>query len=121
MTEQKPDANLNDDLSAGLEPEPEATPNKRKRGAKAPSTTAVAKAEPERIGIIISESENPKDTHVFISVNGYAFNIKRGERVEVPPEIVHVLENAVESRLILTGEGRHELKSFNRFPFRTVQ
>lgn len=119
MSEQTA-ASLNDDLSAGLDTAGDQAPARRKRAAKADATGATRPSD-ERVGIIIAESDNPKDTHVFVSVNGYAYHIKRGERVDVPREVIHVLENAVESRLVQVGEGRHELKSFHRYPFRTVQ
>lgn len=104
-------ATINDDLTAGL-PTEEPTPRKR-----APKS---ANDKGDRKTIIIAESDNPKDTHVFVSVNGYAYNIQRGAEVPVPPEVIHVLENAIEARLVKNAAGGHELKSFHRYPFRVV-
>lgn len=37
---------------------------------------------------------NPKDLMVPVVINGYRWSIKRGEIVDVPEEVVRILENA---------------------------
>ena len=37
---------------------------------------------------------NPKDMMVPVVINGYLWNIKRGETVEVPENVANILENA---------------------------
>lgn len=37
---------------------------------------------------------NPKDLMVPVVINGYLWNIKRGETVEVPENVANILENA---------------------------
>jgi hypothetical protein len=53
---------------------------------------------PEIIRIIIDEDPNLKNrNYEVVGVNGKVWQLKRGTPVEVPPEVVHVLENAVTS------------------------
>jgi len=113
----------NDDLLAGLEssPEPAPAPARKSRTPKAAAPAAPAAPKvADRKRIIISESENANDVNVFVSVNGYAYNIRRGVEVEVPVSVLHVLDNAVESRIVKTAEGNHTLKSYQRFPYQVV-
>lgn len=37
---------------------------------------------------------NPKDLVVPVMINGYIWEIKRGETVDVPEEVANILENA---------------------------
>jgi hypothetical protein len=60
-----------------------------------------APPKPERVKIIISESDGDDgQADVFLSVNGKAYTIKRGFEVEVPPEVVEVLEHAVTTKMV---------------------
>ena len=52
----------------------------------------IAEKEVKMIPIKIEKNKNERDD-VFVSVNGKNFQIKRGERVEVPEYVVEVLEN----------------------------
>ena len=45
------------------------------------------------ITIHTSDAEGGHDA-VFLSINGYGYQIPRGTPVEVPTEVLHVLENA---------------------------
>ena len=52
-------------------------------------------AKEEKIATKIPiDPQNPKDLMVVVKVNGYAYNIKRGETVKLPTSIVKILENA---------------------------
>jgi cytochrome b involved in lipid metabolism len=42
----------------------------------------------------IMKSSNPNDTFVPVSINGYVYQIKRGEDVEVPNEVRNILIEA---------------------------
>ena len=52
----------------------------------------IAEKEVNMIPIKIEKNKNERDD-VFVSVNGKNFQIKRGEKVEVPEYVVEVLEN----------------------------
>ncbi len=52
----------------------------------------IAEKEVRMIPIKIEKNKNERDD-VFVSVNGKNFQIKRGEKVEVPEYVVEVLEN----------------------------
>ena len=57
-----------------------------------PSNKNISKKEVRMIPIKIEKNKNERDD-VFVSVNGKNFQIKRGEKVEVPEYVVEVLEN----------------------------
>lgn len=49
----------------------------------------------EKITITIPKSElNPHEMNVPVTVNGWTYNIKRGERVEVPMTVFNILKEA---------------------------
>lgn len=81
----------------------------------------------ERWRIIIDEPRDQTDApEAFVGVNGRAYQIKRGVAVDVPPEVVHVLNNAVAERSFpkvneVTGmpEGIVTRK-YRRFPFQML-
>lgn len=80
-------------------PEVEAKAAATKATAKSSKASAAAK-EAGLAGTTKSITIHPGEgtagrEDVFIAVNGYAFNIKRGKPVEVPAEVVDVLKNAV--------------------------
>ncbi len=47
---------------------------------------------------------------VFVGLNGYSYLIKRGEEVEVPEEVVAILQSAVQSHFENTKAGLIERK-----------
>ncbi len=53
----------------------------------------------ERWAIVIDEASSETENHeVFVQVNGRAYQIQRGQEVQVPPEVIDVLKNAVIGR-----------------------
>ena len=44
--------------------------------------------------VIPVDKQNPKDTDVAVVINGYCYQIKRGEEVEVPYEVYRLLKEA---------------------------
>lgn len=52
-----------------------------------------------RITIHPSDSEGGQDA-VFLGLNGYAYQVPRGEPVVVPVELLEVLENAITEKLV---------------------
>lgn len=51
-----------------------------------------ATAKPKTVKIKLPLSKHEKDD-VYVAINGKSYLIKRGETVEVPEEVVEVLEN----------------------------
>jgi hypothetical protein len=71
----------------------------------------------KRFRIFIHESQNASDPKEQpVSINGYAWNIKRGVDVLVPPEVVHVLENAI-TEVVVQAEGGLITRPAHRIPF----
>lgn len=63
----------------------------------------------ERWAIVIDEGHSETENHdVFVQVNGRAYLIQRGLVVNVPPEVVSVLKDAV------VGVSRQEYDEFGR-------
>jgi len=53
----------------------------------------------ERFAIIVEEGRDENDMNpIFVGVNGRGYSIRRGEVVEVPGEVLGVLNDAVEVR-----------------------
>lgn len=89
--------------------------------------TASSASTKERYAIIIEEgAEANAIKRVPVQVNGRAYLIERGKRVEVPPEVVHVLENAVVDKSISVDDERTGLpngivvRPTRRFPFQNL-
>ena len=80
----------------------------------------------DRVVININEAQNPFDPiDVPVQVNGRSYQIRRGVDVGVPPEVVHVLENAEIGRAKQKMDDRGmpagvEFVPTRRFPFRIV-
>lgn len=54
---------------------------------------------------------------VFVSINGYAYQIKRGEPVEVPEEVFFVLRDAKQELMVFGKDGEVVTRTTQRFPF----
>ena len=82
-----------------------------------------AAASKERFGIIIDEGHDQNDiSEVPVQVNGRAYQIKRGQYVEVPREVVGVLKDAVIDKAIASFDAQGmpdgiKLRPSRRFPF----
>lgn len=80
-------------------------------------------ASKERFGIIIDEGHDQNDiSEVPVQVNGRAYQIKRGQYVEVPREVVGVLKDAVIDKAIASFDAQGmpngiKLRPSRRFPF----
>jgi hypothetical protein len=77
----------------------------------------------KKIKIIIDEMAGCKDNYEAVGVNGVVYQIKRGVPVEVPPEVVHVLELAKATHIEqkqnpMTGELEEVKRSFSAIPWR---
>lgn len=81
-------------------------------------------ASKERFRIVIDEAqEEGADPTVFIGYQGNGNTIKRGWEVDVPVEWLHILDNAVETRFVMSKDSRGmptglTARNMRRFPYR---
>ncbi len=91
---------------------------------KIATTGELLKKQP-RVKIIIQSSERDKGP-VDVAINGYAFRIKRDEEVEVPEDVLKVLDNAImkiyDQVKREDGEGMQLVeRKVKRFPYTIVR
>jgi hypothetical protein len=72
---------------------PTASKAKAKAAVKGANHDVELSGKTRTITIHTSDAEGGHDA-VFLSINGYGYQIPRGTPVEVPEEVLHVLENA---------------------------
>ena len=72
------------------------TNSKKKKAVKSDIKIEAASAvpTPAMVRIIVDEVAGVKENYEVVGVNGKVYQIKRGVPVEVPQEVVHVLELA---------------------------
>jgi hypothetical protein len=71
----------------------------------------------KRHKIFIHEAQSQTDPKkVFLSINGFAWDIQRGINVLVPPEVVSALNNAIGEHTV-QSEGGLVTRPMHRFPF----
>lgn len=104
-----------------------AAPADAEGGKDVGVATASSASSKERYAIIVEEgTESNSDKTITPQVNGRAYQIERGKRVEVPFEVVHVLENAVINKTIAVEDERtglpngHIVRPMRRFPFQNL-
>lgn len=77
-----------------------------------------------KVPVYIHCAEGDHNLPVHVSVNGFAWSLPRGETVEVPTEVVEVLEHAEVDgwQPIVTPEGEKKLQRvrYLRFPFSVI-
>lgn len=71
----------------------------------------------KRILTIHQTNDEGGELDVFLSINGYAYQIKRGEPVEVPEEVVEVLSNAKQELISFGPGGKLLTRVTPRYPF----
>jgi hypothetical protein len=83
---------------------------------------AKAHKQKKRIRVIINEGAENDTVDVFLSVNGRACQIQRGVEVDLRPEYVECLANAVQARLKKVGgeQGTYVTKEFPRHSFQVL-
>lgn len=99
----------------------------RLEAERAPGTQDANESRPSsrvRYRIIVEEGrEKNAESHVFVGVNGRGYSIKRGVAVDVPPEVVENLKDAIiitsvaivdEERNIVVGS---QEKRVRRYPY----
>ena len=100
-------------------------------GASAAAETAAAEAvhkvagsnhdaelsgERQTIMVHAGQGDGGSDA-VFLSINGYAYQIPRGKPVSVPTEVVAVLQNAVQTHYTQGPGGTQVAQDIPRFAF----
>lgn len=76
----------------------------------------------KRVKIVIERSHDPKDlAMVFMKLNDYTCVITRGEEVDVPVELLGVLDNASQTTFSQPHDGVLIPHNSLRFPYRIVR
>jgi|TARA_R110000868_G_scaffold15748_3_gene71796 hypothetical protein len=84
---------------------------KQKPAAKRSAT------KPSRVNVIFHNQEGDLGkTDIFVSVNGYAYQIKRNEPVSLPSEVIEVIDNAVVTHIERVN-GVDESRDLQRFTY----
>ena len=95
-------------------------PPKPKKGKAAKDAPAVPTVK--RIRIILEENDNIPPTGQFFGVNGKGSIIRPGEEVDVPVELIEVLNNA-EMSVPLVDPNTNQVVGYRkklRFPYRVI-
>lgn len=71
----------------------------------------------KRILTIHQTNDEGGELDVFLAINGYAYQIKRGEPVEVPEEVIEVLQNAKQTLMSFGQGGQVITRETPRYPF----
>lgn len=98
-----------------------AAPKKVTGPVNETSVAAILRKSP-KVRIVIEENEGIPPGGQFISINGFAYNIIPGEEVDVPEQLLDVLDNARVSRPI---RNKHlqivGYRQASRVPYRIVR
>lgn len=70
----------------------------------------------DKVDIMIHEQEGDAGGEaVFVSVNGVGYQIPRGKSVRVPVEVLHVLDNSVQTIVESLANGKTRDRKLRRF------
>ena len=107
------------DDSAALADSVVATPSRPKTAAKAikGANHDSALSGKTRIVTIHPTNDESGSEAVFLSINGYAYQIPRGVPVEVPDEVIQILKNAKQELTSFGKGGEIITRETQRFPF----
>lgn len=70
-----------------------------------------------RVLTIHQTNDDGGSEDVFVGINGYGYQIKRGEPVEVPEEVVQVIANAKQELMTFGKDGNVITRTTPRFPY----
>ena len=94
-------------------------------GIEVAAAPATAPTKSMRKTVVINIHKTPGKlgrSDVFVSVNNRDFLIRRGVDVEVPGEVMHVLENAIEDAWEMDDETRDlKKREVHAYPFTVVR
>lgn len=78
---------------------------------------------PKRIRIRLEENENIPPTGLFIGHNGRTFIIQTGRDVDVPPELLEVLDNAIMTSSVVNPDTLRVMgyRDKLRYPYRIIR
>lgn len=106
-------------------PVPAAKPTKVAKAAKvkeAAVTEIITAEQSKRQKIILEENDDIPPTGLFVGINGRSFVIRPGEPVEVPQEVLAVLDDAVEEvPRVDADKNVVDYRKKMRFPYRIVR
>jgi hypothetical protein len=82
----------------------------------------VAAAVAKRVRIILEDNPNIPPNGQFFGVNGRTYMLQTGVPVDVPPELIDVLDHAVETVPVVDNLTKRVIghRSKHRYPYRRV-
>ena len=96
---------LEDEPNVDTKPKPGKKPMIRKTAAEVEADT-IQNVKRDYVRIILEESEEIPPIGAYVGVNGKGYLIKPGVEVDVPMEVLEVLNNAVQSTPIINEQTR---------------
>ena len=88
---------------------------------QAPSVTAAPVKKPKRKTVIFHNQDGDVGVQdIFVSVNGKAYQIKREVEVELPIEVIHVIDNAIITKFSRDEKGKEIVRDVKRYPYTAV-
>jgi len=82
-----------------------------------PAAKKRSATKPSRVKVIFHNQDGDLGKgDIFVSVNGYAYQIKRNEPVALPPEVIEVIDNAVITNTERV-DGVDTTRDLQRFPY----
>lgn len=82
-----------------------------------PAAKKRSATKPSRVNVIFHNQEGDLGkTDIFVSVNGFAYQIQRNEPVALPSEVIEVIDNAVVTHVERVN-GVDVSRDLQRFPY----
>lgn len=101
-------------MDLGSNIEPPKTPRAKAKTA--------AQGLPATRRIILEENDNIPPTGLFVGHNGKGYLIRPGEAVDLPVDVLKILDNAIMSKPITTPEGSVVgYRDQSKYPYRLVE
>lgn len=94
------------------EPSTETTPT--------PKETTTTKKKSNLVKVIFDEQAGVESDDIFLGVNGKHYQIQRGVEVEVPKEVLNVVNESVYTKMMYDKDGNVYFKDVPRISYRKV-